>query len=145
MRRTDESGIVAKTGEGIPRRVVGAVPWWHSLALATIFNPILLFHAFRTGDWLVALALIAVFLAPFAAVAAYRRRLGNDHTLQWLAVISVLITNGTTFFMASLLQTLPFENLAVLGEVQILLTICYVPFGAMRSLRPDISMTNDLT
>jgi hypothetical protein len=145
MRRTDESGIVAKTGEGIPRHVAGTVPWWPSLTLATICNPILLFHAFRIGDWRVALALMAVFLAPFATVAAYRRRLGQDHTLQWLAVILVLISNCTTFFTASFLQTLPFENLATPGEMQMLLTICYVPFGAMRSLRPDISMTSHRT
>lgn len=145
MRRTNESDIVANTGEGIPRHATGSVRWWHSLALATICNPILLFHASRIGAWLVALTLIPVFLAPFAIVATYRQRLGTDRNLQWLAVSSVLIMNGATLFMASLLETLPFENLAVLSELQILLTICYVPFGAMRSLRPDMSLTSDRT
>lgn len=88
--------------------------------------------------------LIVIFLVPFIIVGSYKRRHGTDRTLQWLAVFSVLLMNIATLFMASFLPALPLENLAVPGlwELQILLTICYVLFGVIRPLSPDISATD---
>lgn len=53
------------------------------------------------------------------------------------AVILVLSSNTATYFIATTLQNYPIDG--GIGRLQIALILCYIPFGAMRSWRPEDS------
>lgn len=139
MNRMNESAIVAGSGEGIPRNSTGCEPWWHAVLWATGCNPVITYYAARSQSWFSVVTLITVFALQFVAIDAYKRWRGTDSVLQWLAVILVLSTNTATYFIAGTLQDYPLNEDSSLGELQIALTLCYVPFGAMRSLSADHS------
>lgn len=136
MHTNTDSAIVSGSGEGIPRDSSCSNPWWHAVTRATSCSPIVAFYAVRSHQWVSVAALIAVFTFQFFAIHAYKNRRGINSVLQWLAVTLVLTTNMTTYFIATNLISQPLSGSTSIGELQIVQTLLYIPFGVMRTSNP---------